>query len=60
MVALDCGGAAAAPLTSQVEVVGRLATDMAFTNVLLRVTLALCPSVKCVSQVVKTYIERLW
>ena len=35
VIALDGGGSAAAPLTGQVEVVGRLAADMTFTDVLL-------------------------
>lgn len=35
VVTLDGGGATCAPLTSQVEVVGALATDMAFAYVIL-------------------------
>jgi hypothetical protein len=35
VVALDSGGVAGSPLTSQVQVVGALATDMAFANVFL-------------------------
>lgn len=37
VVALDGGGPARAPLAGQVEVVGALATDMAFADVVLRV-----------------------
>lgn len=36
VVALDGGGAAGSPLASQVEVVGALATDMAFADVVLQ------------------------
>jgi hypothetical protein len=35
VVALDCGGSALAPLTGQVEVVSRLATNMALADMLL-------------------------
>jgi hypothetical protein len=35
VIALDCSGAALAPGAGQVEVVGRLATDVALANVLL-------------------------
>lgn len=37
VVALHSGGSARAPLAGEVEVVGGLATDMAFADVFLRV-----------------------
>ena len=40
VVTLDGGGATCAPLTGQVEVVGALATDVAFAYVVLNVLLA--------------------
>jgi hypothetical protein len=44
VVTLDGGGAACAPLTGQVEVVGALATDVALAYVILDVLSASCKS----------------
>jgi hypothetical protein len=35
MVAFDCGGTAATPLTRQVEVIGTLAADVSFADMFL-------------------------
>lgn len=40
VIALDGGGATCAPLTGEVEVVGALAADVAFADVVLEVLLA--------------------
>lgn len=37
VITLDCGGTAVAPLTSKVQIVGALATNMALTDVVLQV-----------------------
>lgn len=39
VISLDGGGAAVAPLTGQVQVVGALATNVTLTNVILRIML---------------------
>jgi hypothetical protein len=36
VVSLHCGSSASTPLAGEIEVVGRLATDMALTYVILR------------------------
>ena len=36
VISLDCGGAAVAPLAGQVQVVGALAANVTFTNVILK------------------------
>ena len=56
VVSLDCGGPARVPLTSQVEVVGALATNVTLTDVLLRQV----SNLRRVIGISKTYIERLW
>jgi hypothetical protein len=56
VVSLDRGGPARVPLTSQVEVVGALATNVTLTDVLLRQV----SNLRRVIGISQTYIERLW
>lgn len=56
VVSLDCGGPARVPLTSQVEVVGTLATNVTLTDVLL----CQVSDLRRVIGISKTYVERLW
>lgn len=66
MITLDSGGTAGTPLASQVQVVGRLATDVAFTNMILLRVRAVIPSMTGDDKVLLfmshqyvTYIESL-
>ena len=56
VVSLDSSGPARVPLTSQVEVVGALATNVTLTDVLLHQV----SNLRRVIEISKTYIERLW
>ena len=55
VITFDCRGSAATPLASQVEIVGALATDMAFTDMVL------IESVRYSSRpTICPYVESLW